>query len=184
MSDEMNNRIQAIVRRMDEARRRYMDRPSDVDAKRAYDAALRELNELANQPVASDHPEERIAPALTAQEWRDGYIGIDVEVHLKTPGLSTVGPRVHVEVKGYPLGGSMGDVRDLHALAALCLYGQPFGFTREDVRVLERVSRNLLSNPEFDPQTGNPYHAKGYHLASIASRIAALLPPPDPEQPK
>ena len=43
---------------------------------------------------------------------------------------------------------------DRHGLAALCLYGQPFGFTWDDVAMLEDLDR-----------------------PDLASRIAALLPP-------
>lgn len=53
-----------------------------------------------------------------------------------------------------------------HALAALCLHGQPFGFSREDVRLVEFIA-------EFDPQD----HPDVPKLRSLAARISALLPP-------
>ena len=75
-----------------------------------------------------------------------------------------------------------------HALAALCLYGQPFGFTQEDVDA-------LLSNLH-DDDCGALWalydHECTCHrsptiarLQSLAARIAALLPPSDsrPETP-
>lgn len=66
-----------------------------------------------------------------------------------------------------------------HALAALCLYQQPFGFTHEDVALLDRLNR------DNDWQPGD---ARGVidtsitpedtlRLRSLASRIASLLPP-------
>jgi hypothetical protein len=58
-----------------------------------------------------------------------------------------------------------------HALAALCLHGQPFGFTREDVKLCRLVIPWIYQRwdesvrPEMDA------------LESLASRIEALLPP-------
>lgn len=52
---------------------------------------------------------------------------------------------------------------DRHALAALALHGQTFGFTREDVEALRSLSADLHPNNE-------PFY-------SLADRIAALLPP-------
>lgn len=53
-----------------------------------------------------------------------------------------------------------------HATAALCLYGQPFGFTREDLTCLRYVMASLDHH-------GIPQPC----LESLADRIAALLPP-------
>lgn len=50
---------------------------------------------------------------------------------------------------------------DRHALAALCLHGQPFGFTQEDVDAV------LVAADEADMD----------ELQSVADRIEALLPP-------
>ncbi len=57
-----------------------------------------------------------------------------------------------------------------HGLAALCLYGQAFGFTREDVDLLNKAI--LQYHWREKPAIG---------LQSLASRIAALLPPETPE---
>lgn len=51
-----------------------------------------------------------------------------------------------------------------HALAALCLHGQPFGFTREDVRALWCIATN--EDGPIDTW-----------LESLIARIEALLPP-------
>jgi len=47
-----------------------------------------------------------------------------------------------------------------HKLAALCLHNQPFGFTREDVKLL-RAFANLCTSD----------------FRNLADRIEALLPP-------
>lgn len=56
-----------------------------------------------------------------------------------------------------------------HATAALCLHGQPFGFTREDVIML-RAARLRLDGEEQED-------AWDKSLDSLADRIEALLPP-------
>jgi len=61
-----------------------------------------------------------------------------------------------------------------HALAALALQGQPFGFTQEDVKWLRgyaefRIGDDFLLDTERD------------HLTDLAARIEALLPPEEPK---
>lgn len=53
----------------------------------------------------------------------------------------------------------------MHAMAALCLHGQDFGFTREDVALLRFWGRG----PEGDVRVRG--------LLNLADRIEALLPP-------
>lgn len=53
-----------------------------------------------------------------------------------------------------------------HGLAASCLYGQPFGFTRYDVMVLRGVSC-----------LDGPFRTCHAELNDLADRIEALLPP-------
>lgn len=113
---------------------------------------------------------DEIRNALTAEEWTErrvrgnGFVlatGVDggcVAFH----GLSST----HREVLPYLL-----DEREAHALAALCLFSQPFGFTRDDVKLLQRVFD--MSNDEWRTDD----EEKG---ASLAARIAALLPPEGP----
>ena len=60
-----------------------------------------------------------------------------------------------------------------HALAALCLHEQPFGFTREDVELLQSLDHSYLAS-YID------YKEDGY--ANLASRIEALLPPEDDDR--
>ena len=63
-----------------------------------------------------------IEPALTPEEWKRIQGGEDEH------GWPTLDPRATTVFDGEDWSPS------LHALAARCLYNQPFGFTREDVR--------------------------------------------------
>ena len=58
---------------------------------------------------------------------------------------------------------------DRHALAALCLHDQPFGFTREYVDTLRKVIREASVYEVGDDEKDD--------MRSIADRIEALLPP-------
>ena len=107
-----------------------------------------------------------IKPALTAEEWLTGYESGDLEIQLRNGG------RVGVTVKAYPLGGTTGDPRDLSALAALCLHGQHFGFTQEDVVNHREAATACVALG----QTIGPGSIHNWH-ASMADRIEALLPP-------
>jgi len=98
-----------------------------------------------------------IKPALTAEEWAspgdvfDGYVDIDrgiVDVQMGGPA------------------GLRDEDRERHALAAICLYGQPFGFTHEDLSCLNATMDSL----EYH---GIPQPC----LESLYARIEALLPP-------
>lgn len=94
-------------------------------------------------------------PALTREEW---------EAH-----ENLLGRRLPIEWEP-------GSVKYLehefrHAIAALCLYGQPFGFTREDVELLRE-----LANDEESPLWPGRY---GDEFNNLADRIEALLPPED-----
>ena len=84
-------------------------------------------------------------PALTPEEW------------------------AHREKWGAIAVGSASDPRP-HALAALALHGQPFGFTREDVEWLREMV-DSDTNPETAPVEFNAM------CLSLAARIEALLPP-------
>jgi hypothetical protein len=111
-----------------------------------------------------------VGPALTPEGWARQSLAID-------GGAEIVGIRrdgnVALIVREGPRRGVWGDpgtaagiVRPelRHALAALCLYGEPYGFTREDVEFLGMMAQ------ASDPMFGN-------FARSLADRIAALLPP-------
>lgn len=61
------------------------------------------------------------------------------------------------------------DMSKLRALAALCLHGQPFGFTREDLACLRAAMASLEHHQIPQPC-----------LESLYDRIEALLPPEEP----
>ncbi len=92
---------------------------------------------------------DKIAPALTPEEWRQALrYGVD------TSKVET-GPFSWWEQ---------------HQIATLALFGQPFGFTREDVATFRYVL-----GPSGPWSTG-PFE----WLESLAARIEALLPPEAP----
>lgn len=99
--------------------------------------------------------EPAIKPALTAEEWaadsirRDTPSG-DVLVIVRDTNPSTQ------EAGGHH-----------HALAAIALNGKPFGFSMEDLTAIEEA-RGALDNEQY---------GCAQRLASLAARIAALLPP-------
>lgn len=67
--------------------------------------------------------------------------------------------------------------RERHILGALALFGQPFGFTRQDVGLLNKLPRDYDG---LDLSYAMDWHGDaGSHLDSLAARIAALLPPED-----
>lgn len=115
-----------------------------------------------------------MSPALSPAEWASAYISPELEIHFKTPGLDG-SKRLHVNVKAFPLGGTTGDPRDLHALAATALYGTAFGFTHADVEALRWVGEWLSGTPVAAPTRG-----EGERLLSVAARLGALLPPQPP----
>ena len=96
-----------------------------------------------------------IEPALTPEEWQE---------ELASP---TLGQRIESAAGGASLDGFAGPLR--HALAALALQGQPYGFTREDADGLRALAESLLRN------LGDKVPVAP--LLSLADRIEALLPP-------
>lgn len=133
--------------------------------------------------------DEAIKPALTPEEWAPP----------EKDGWEATGPRCLDDAGDFWIeGGEVWRrsegleelVRNRHGLAALCLCGQPFGFTREDVEAIEAEAQGLLraalwcpegysvDNP-IDAMSNAEFRAKAARLQSLASRIAALLPPED-----
>lgn len=96
--------------------------------------------------------ENEIKPALTPEEWSSRRAhrpwGVFINA-LDDASFSALGPD------------------GKHVAAALCLDGQPYGFTWEDVDLL----RTLANDPDV---------RGGGYLECIANRIAALLPPSKP----
>lgn len=56
----------------------------------------------------------------------------------------------------------------IHGLAALALYGQPFGFTREDVQKLRKIHDDADLRLGYDDRQ---------FVSALARRIESLLPP-------
>lgn len=120
-----------------------------------------------------------VTPALTPKEWaakeaevsswlriavlQDGLLAVSVapdDAHANDGESSPI----HMATVGY--------AERPHALAALALHGQPFGFTWEDVD-------ELRSGAELDEDNASGHLAGPFTspLRAIADRIAALLPP-------
>lgn len=91
--------------------------------------------------------DQRVTSALTPNEWAT----LDTEDAAIWDGEFVV----HCELSHPPT--------NQHGLAALALYGQPFGFTQADVDALLRIASD-------EPKLAPP-------LLGLAARIAALLPP-------
>lgn len=119
----------------------------------------------------TEQPE--IPPALTPDEWRDGYDSKELSIRQKSAGLDG-SKRLAVYVRAWPLGGSMGDPRDLYALAALCLYGQPFGFTQEEANALCAC---LPDEPNAYEESCSPDATTLDAAWRAVQKIRALLPP-------
>ena len=69
-----------------------------------------------------------------------------------------------------------------HAIAALLLYEQPFGFTRQDVQDEDEVSEYCAVMARHHRETGDQTTAAKFELLGgrhheRAAKIAALLPP-------
>ena len=113
------------------------------------------------------------APALTPEQWA----ALAVRDEDGASALRLEGTALYVDEQGYnPWGGG-----HRHALAALALHGQPFGFTWEDHDRHQRMSlrargRRLVTGIEEEREA---LWAEAAWHDSMAARIAALLPPRD-----
>ncbi len=107
-----------------------------------------------------------ITPALTADEWKAMHFRMGRRCAC-TVYADSDGGQVTITANGQ-LGQTFdhGDeVQRPHALAALCLYQQPFGFTREMVTALRNAHPIAYSHEEMSL------------ILDAADRIEALLPP-------
>lgn len=102
----------------------------------------------------------KLQSAMSAEEW--ATVPPVITHASASGGVVFVGER-HKGKSGAP-GIVVNPATERHALAALALHGQPFGFTHEDVRTLRMYSAMLEGQ-----RNGN--------FASIADRIEALLSP-------
>lgn len=115
----------------------------------------------------TDASKPQIAPALTKEEAESGRIRDVVE---RLPNGVICIDSSGGEYAGVDL--------DAHKLAALALYKQPFGFTREDVDALRSIQFDGIWGPgSFFEKRGEDLPEAGAWADSLADRIAALLPP-------
>lgn len=98
----------------------------------------------------------KIKPALAPQEWAK-ELAVPASATGRGLQMADDGKTVVVEPARW---------ERAHAVAALCLYGQPFGFTHDDVRLLRNAAAEwaMVSPPAIA-------------ALNLADRIAALLPP-------
>jgi len=101
-----------------------------------------------------------VRPALSDEEWREGttangHVGIWGD-HGGPNEVWTNGDRGVFKLPD----------DDRHGAAALCLAGQPYGFTWADVDALDRAAEATIGTGDLAST-----------LAMLSSRIAALLPP-------
>lgn len=134
---------------------------------------------------------ETIEPALTPEQWAEARVKfprperysdwVEGGYYIGTEGDFAGELVFELEVEGCDRDTPL-DRR--HALAALALVGQPFGFTWEDVDRLRYAARGTieycdrLMPDDSGGCCGNS--ADSAALASLADRIAALLPPREP----
>jgi len=103
-----------------------------------------------------------IPPALSAAEWAGVLAQHDGLAHLRE------------QFGSLPF--------STHAIAALLLYEQPFGFTRQDVQDEDEVSEYCAVMARHHRETGDQATAAKFELLGgrhreRAAKIAALLPP-------
>jgi len=127
---------------------------------------------------------DTVRPALTPEEWAR----LRATNHLTRP-IGYAGQEIGVQV-GHPWSGvsitaehsHAGLSREMsHALAAVALHGQPFGFTREDVVALRRVVEIAREHEDRGPRDEGwqspEFSAAVARAESAVDRLAALLPP-------
>jgi len=110
-----------------------------------------------------------IKPALSPEEWAE-HLATGKIKEEPSGGYADFDWGVIVDVH-YPDIGEIDETRLRHSLAARLLNGQPYGFIREDVELLEEAAiqgRTTTDGP--DPQ-----------FWDLATRIQALLPPEEKE---
>lgn len=116
-----------------------------------------------------------IKPVLTAEEWEvrlnGGFTSVKDPVGIPYVEDGTV-------VVTYDSGFAAQTVpeEERHALAALALYGQPFGFTREDVELLRGFRSGY-----WETGTEDMARSEEADYENLADRIEALLPAPPTE---
>jgi hypothetical protein len=120
-----------------------------------------------------------VKPALTPEQWANNET-----IYFRQPGRSDPTDAGYgIELANYrgAADGTLSIFDDSwavpiephvrHGAAAFMLYGQPFGFTHDDV---EKIDHMLLSEVMRPSQVSREFHG---WMTSLRDRIAALLPP-------
>lgn len=123
---------------------------------------------------------DEIKPALTAEEWTAPHVvreGVEFFWHIP-------GHELRIDDRGSNQTGPYIDATERHTLAALCLYKQPFGFSREDVDLLtlEIIRVQMVIQACGGPDKAPEAAPRWRKLLSLQARIAALLPPDTEER--
>lgn len=90
---------------------------------------------------------------MSAEEWSA----------LVAPGVGADGVRLYIDRGTY-------EGRNRHALAALALHGQPFGFSAQDVADVQTFA-------DVHCEDGDDLGVIARRLPSLAARLQDLLPP-------
>jgi hypothetical protein len=113
-----------------------------------------------------------MSAALTAEEWR--HESMDRDTFFESGRRNDIevlaeGSRLFVAAE------HVFEAGNRHALAALALHGQPFGFTWDDVDAIERVVAGGELQGSLSPLSA--VARQNDRLRWLIDRIAALLPP-------
>lgn len=121
---------------------------------------------------------EPIAPALTPEEWAQKHLRLQADSYDSDRNAAVeikAGPNyLHLTDHENPRWAVIDQPKERHALAALALHGQSFGFTREDVATL-RLAAEASRVP--NGREADSMSQRRNRLRLIAARIEALLPP-------
>lgn len=104
---------------------------------------------------------DELRPALTPDEW-GAFMAGELFTEHERADFATWFEYVHGATPATPE----------HGIAALALYGQPFGFTQDDLQMCEeQVTLFNGGDNEVDDAEADRWRA-------LAAKIRALLPPP------
>ncbi|MFA6244882.1 MAG: hypothetical protein WC655_28315 [Candidatus Hydrogenedentales bacterium] len=112
---------------------------------------------------------EPITPALTAEEWRNVFLGRPICGCCERPEADDLVCKHMVVVT------TTVPILSDHQRAALYLHGHHFGFTREDVATLRTIAESSRFARTAHCDESDVWDDVA--LDSLANRIEALLPP-------
>jgi hypothetical protein len=119
---------------------------------------------------------DEIKPALSADEWETVHSGGEWKAKVGQPFEVSLYGGGGVDFLALPEAHLLGP--DRHALAALALHRQEFGFTWEDVNLLRAWAEHWATPPDEESSFIRRRTSEiAAHVNDLAARIAALLPP-------